>query len=625
MKRFFLTLGLVCFCFYGFSLNARFQVREEVVVSANRVKEKKKDVAKNVKIITKKDIEKMAAETAADVLANIPGVIVSSNGGYGSLTSIYLRGASPSHTIIMVDGIEINDPMSPTRSADISSILASDIEKVEVVYGSESAVYGSDAMAGVVNIITVTNRKKLNVFFEGGSKSTTHTGVNLQNRQGNLFYYAKGFFFDTDGISAADRSFGNTEKDGYTNATFSGGIKYRFDKSEVSTSLMYINIDNDLDNFGGQYGDSPSFEADREDYYGKFEWKYLNPFGLDGYSKFLYNYTSVDRNYDNDNKNFPPIVNSNYRGEFDKFTLFNLLNLGKNSNISFGIEHSEEKGHSYYYTETNWGPYESVFKKKSVNTDSVFVNFVKAFSKVTVNAGLRYDDHDEFGSKTTFNAGFVVPITTTLDFKINGGTGFKAPSLFQLYSSFGNTDLNAEKSDSFEGFFEKRLVEGKLILTAGYFYNKYKDLIYFDMKTYKYANGQNAETKGVETTIRYNGKVFNWHFGFTNISYSADQPSYFYNRPESTMNFGLSYTHFKWQFNISALYYDDRTSFDYLNFKEVKLDSFTVVDLRINYRFNRKFTFYVKGHNIFDEDYEYVYGYGTLGAVYYAGVRYSLY
>ncbi|BBB32272.1 vitamin B12 transporter [Thermotomaculum hydrothermale] len=624
MKRGFLSFFIVFFVVTAFAAGNYYEIKESVVVTATKEKTKKKDIAKNVKVVTKKEIEESGAITAIDALKNVPGVIIASNGGYGSPVSVYLRGASPNHTIVMIDGIKINDPMNPGRSADLSTILASDIERIEIVYGSESAVYGSDAMAGVINIITVSGKRTLNGFFEGGSKSTTSGGINFQNKQGKLFYWMKGSFFDTDGISAADEKMGNTESDSYTNATINGGLKYSFGKNELTASLIYIDTDSDLDNFGGEFGDNPSYTGDRTDYYGKFEWKYNNPFGFDGYTRFGYYYTSIERDYSNPDENFPPVVNSNYKGEFNRFNLHTFLKLSDKNSISFGLETTEEKGHSYYYSESSWGAYESIFPEKSVDTNSAYLNLISKFKFFTLNIGARYDDHDEFGSKGTFNLGFVVPLTETLVFKVNGGNGFKAPSLFQLYSDmYGNKDLKAETSDNYEAFFEKRLLEGKMVFTIGYFYDKYKDLIYFDMTTYRYANGEEAETKGMETTFKYAGKSFSWFFGFTNISYSSDNQAYFYNRPEATMNFGITYKYNQWNCNLTALYYDDRTSFDFLNFKEVKLDSFTVVDARIGYNLNKKLEIYLKGHNIFDEDYEYVYGYGTLGAVYYIGVRYK--
>ncbi len=626
MKKVFLCLFVFLFAFYGFSAGSMYEIKENVVVTANKDKVKKKDIAKNVKVITRKDIEKMGAISAVDVLKNVPGVIVSANGGYGSLTSVYLRGASPNHTIVMVDGIEINDPMNPGRSADLSSIMASDIERIEIVMGSESAVYGSDAMAGVINIITVSDKKGLSFFFEGGSKSTTFGGINFQNKQGNLTYWFKGSFFDTDGISAADSKLeGNSEKDGYSNATVNGGLSFEKGRNKFLASMIYINLDSDLDAMGGLYGDAPEYTSDREEYYGKLEWTYSNPFGFDGYTRLAYYYTKIDRSYDNpdDSVMVLPVLTSNYTGEISRINFHTFVKLSENNSLSFGLETTEEKGDSYYYSESSYGPYESVFPETSVDTNSAYLNLISKFKFFTLNLGVRYDDHDEFGSKGTFNAGIVVPITDTLTFKLNGGTGFKAPSLYQLYAdTYGNPDLKAETSDNYEGFFEKSLMEGKLFFTVGYFYNKYKDLIYFDFTAYRYANGQEAETKGLETTFRYSGESFSWHFGFTNISYSSDNPTYFYNRPEATINFGLSYTIDRWLFSLTSLYYDDRTGYDFWQGKEVELDSFTVFDLKISYRLNKNTDIYLKGHNIFDEDYQYVYGYGTLGAVYYVGIKY---
>ena len=181
-----------------------FQVTEEITVTATRTKTETRNLSQDVHVIDRGEIESSGTTTVDQMLQTIPGILINRNGGPGSPVSIYLRGAKPGHTVVMIDGIEINDPMSTDRSVDLSSILLDAVQRIEIVYGPSAAVYGSDAVAGVINIITTdpsTSGGSLRM--EAGSHGTTLGGFRWSEQSATLNWWMGASYLKTDGVSAA--------------------------------------------------------------------------------------------------------------------------------------------------------------------------------------------------------------------------------------------------------------------------------------------------------------------------------------------------------------------------------------------------------------------------------------
>src|SRR3989338_6499261 len=186
----------------------------EIVVTATRVEESPQDVTQNITLITKDDIEKKGVEFITDSLESYTDMGIVQNGGVGKNATLFLRGGSPNQTVMMIDGVKVKSPT--TGSLDLAGIIIDDIERIEVIKGPQSTLYGSEAMAGVINIITKKGRgkPKLSISAEGGSFSTYKTTASISGAKDVWDYRVTASYFDTGGISAAK---GGTEADGYTN------------------------------------------------------------------------------------------------------------------------------------------------------------------------------------------------------------------------------------------------------------------------------------------------------------------------------------------------------------------------------------------------------------------------
>lgn len=609
-------------CFLSSVANS-VKIVEETTVTATKTKISTKEISKKVVIVTKEDIEESGAETVTDILNKIPGVIVNSNGGTGSLSTVYLRGAKPGQTLVMVDGIEVSDTMSIDNSFDYSSLMAENIERIEVVYGSTSVIYGSDAMAGVINIITVSEDDNGFVKLETGSKSTKIGAFSVQNTYNHLTYWLRGSYFDTEGISAADEKYGNTEKDGYENKTAQFGLKYKLNNSDLLFSGILIDANGDMDNSGGVFGDNPNFTFENKNTFLKSEWNKNSLLGSNSSTKISITYSKTKRNILD-----PGVTTGNYNGQQYKFNWHNTKLVAGIHNLSFGVEYEKEKGDSYYKNVSAWGDFESIFSNKEISTTGVyFIDRISLPYDQTFEMGLRYEDNDMFGGETTYQTGYVKGFENAgLNFKINAGISFKAPSLYQLFSDYGDENLKAENANTYEIGFDKQLFGGSTVFSGSYYNYSFDNMIDFESGLYKYINKTEVELKGFEVSLTYYTKNFNFAAIYNDYS-SIDKETNdsLPKRPDNSFSLNMNCYFGNFSCNLNGVYNSKRKDMNFGTWpaENVILDSFTVLNAKINYKLNKSLLIYVKGRNITNEDYEMVYGYGTYGDTYYGGVIFT--
>jgi vitamin B12 transporter len=241
--------------------------RHEVVVTATRLETPAREVGSSVTVITGEALERFKREFILEALRESVGVSVAQNGGPGEAASVFIRGANSEHTLVLLDGVALNDPVNPSRSADLAHIYFDNIDRVEILRGPQSPLYGSDALAGVVNIITKRGRgpARWTLGLSGGSYGTYSGQAGLSGSSDRLDYSLGVSGFTSGGISAASAlKAGNTEKDGYRNLTLSGriGVSLRKDL-DLEVVGRAVDAGTDIDNFGGAYGDDPN---NRQDY-----------------------------------------------------------------------------------------------------------------------------------------------------------------------------------------------------------------------------------------------------------------------------------------------------------------------------------------------------------------------
>jgi vitamin B12 transporter len=640
MKRFFFFIILLLLSisapFYLYAQEKEVTL-EPVVVTATRIETPMKEIASSVTVISSKDIERKQKTHVLEVLKGVQGLDVVQTSGVGRDASIFIRGANSEHTLVMIDGVEVNDTISPGRSYDFAHLTVDNIERIEVIRGPQSTLYGSDAIGGVINIITKKGEGKPKFFasVEGGTFMTFResTGVSGGNNRVN---YSLGLSrFDTDGISAASKKYGNYERDGYGNTSLSARLGFTpMDNLDIDFILHYINAKTDLDNFGGVGGDDPNYVQKSKQILSKTQVG-LSLFDHRWTQKLAFATTDNDRDVINKMDDQHPFDSERgyYDGQFIKFDWQHNLKLHKTNALIFGFEYEKEEGKSKYYWESIWGPGQSIFPKKTASIRGYYIqDEIKLWDRFFATLGVRIDDHSRLGTEATYR---IAPayLIREIGTKIKGtfGTGFKAPTLYQLYAPatlwgpIGNKDLKPEKSKGWDGGVEQTLFGEKMTFGATYFRNDFEDLIQYEMLR-GYINIAKAETEGLELfaslkpiddlTLRLN-------YTYTETEDKRTGQDLI-RRPKNKFGLDLNYQFLKkGNANLGIIYVGKRDDLDFsvAPTRRVSLNQYTLVNLSASYDISKNFQLFGRVENLLDKEYEEVKGYGTPGLSFFGGIR----
>lgn len=615
---------------------------DEVVVVANRTPEPLQKVGQSVTVITLPEIQRTQTVVVSDLLARTPGVSFSRNGGPGQTTSVRIRGAESDQTVVLIDGVKLNDPSSPGGGYNFANLLVGDVARIEVLRGPQSTLYGSQAIGGVVNIITGEPSKPFGgqAQLEGGSYDTSYGKAGLEGRSGPLSWRLAGAGYITGGISAFDKRLGGRERDGYNNAAVTGRLGYELTPDvALDLRLYYSRARNDFDGFPPPrfaFADDLEFGLTRElvDYTG------LNFNLLDGRLKnrLALQYTDIQReNFNPDQKVTTQTFTAdgtNLRGEYQ-----GVLTLRPGYTAVFGAEHEEQSFRTASPSAFTPNP-PSIHN--DVTLDSGYGQLqAEVIPNLNLTGGVRYDEHSTFGGALTGQASAAWALnqgSTVL--RASYGRGFKAPTLYQLYSPFGNLGLSPEEADGWDAGVEQTFWGGRARVTATYFGRETTNLISFvscfgvvsvactAQPSGFYANIARAEAQGLELagSVRpFAGLEIGANYTFTDSTDQSPGGANFgrelARRPRDTANVSADYV---WPFRLStgvAVRYAGR-SFDNPT-NTVRLKSYTLVDLRVAYPVAQRLELYGRVENLTDRGYETTFRYGSLGRAGYVGLRLS--
>ncbi|MCJ7601553.1 MAG: TonB-dependent receptor [Desulfobulbaceae bacterium] len=613
-------------------------VLDEVVVTATRTDTGANKVGgTSVTVITRDEIAAKQQTTVEEVLKGTPGLDVAANGGPGTNTSIFLRGADAKNTLILVDGIMFNDPSSANRNGNIANLTTDNIERIEIVRGPMSVLYGSNATAGVINIITRKGKGAPASSFgiEGGSYDTWKVYAGSGGSLERLDYSFDISHIDSNGFSIADVDndriphAGNTsENDGWKNSTVSGRFGYELTSDfELVATMRYMDSEVEADDYANGYtGDrfsswpyepepngSKENHTDTEQYLGRLDAKNTFWDGLLN-SNLYYQLSRHDRvNYDNDG-----VESYDYAGKTQEAGWQGTFVVSKTNDLTLGASLYEEKMESG----------SSGISEQAAETKSAWAQEqITLFDSLDLVAGLRYDDHDRFGGKTTYRVApsYLTKFGTL--FKASYGTGFRAASLYELYSSYGNVNLEPEKSRGWDAGFEQELAGGKVLCGITYFALTFEDRIAYDYLTSQYQQAEgDTKTKGVETFVQWRpGENLSLQANYTYTDTRDPDDKRLARRPMHKAGVGAQYRYGKARFNMDLYWVGERDasgSAKDLNGNPVKtLDAYTVVNLAAYYDLTKKVQLYGRIDNLFDEEYEEVWSYATPGLSGYAGIR----
>jgi vitamin B12 transporter len=636
MKHFFTLLLLIIFPSLLFAQSDSINVElKEIVVTATKTESPQIRIASSITVINEQQILNTNKTSVLEILRDVEGVSIAQQGGPGRLSSAYIRGANPDQTLVLIDGVEVNDPGSANNSYDFSSMQTENIQRIEVLRGPQSTLYGSDAMAGVINILTKKGKgePKFSLSAEGGSNNY-YKGSASANGEFKGFNYSLSFSrLKSDGFSAISKKYNNTEKDGYSNNSILSKIGYDFnEKVGVDFIYKYSFSEAELDQ-ASKTGDDPNYKYDFKQQLLKgnvslnlFEGKIDQRIGA-SFTKVISN--AVD---ELDELN-PATSSSNFTsGNRIKFDFQNDFRLLENNVITLGFETEEEKAENTYSSMSEFGPYDSALPESKVRTSSVYLqDQINLWNVLFVTAGGRYDSHEKFGSETTFRiAGAYLIAKTGTKIKATYGTGFKAPALFDLFDpSFGNPELEAEKSSGFDFGFEKFFMNDALHFGITYFQMNIDNLIGFD-ENFKAVNINKVKTTGVEMFVAVPnifGVSINGNYTFTNSkdnsAGSADDGLVLLRRPKHKLSLNLNYNYNDaLNFNLGFRFVGEREDKDFSTFpvERVKLDSYSIFDFAAAYNINDLIKVYGRAENIFNADYEEVLFYATVGRSAYLGL-----
>jgi vitamin B12 transporter len=616
--------------------SARIYTLSEVVVSATRTNTPSIEIASSVTVIDSAEIERREKNTVLNLLKTEYGLSFAQQGSFGSLASVFTRGAGTGHTLILVDGIEVNMPNDPSGTFDFGNLPVDNIERIEILRGPQSTLYGSDALAGVINIISKKGTGKTGFFLstEGGSYNSYKGLAGINGSHDFLNYSLTLSRAKTDGFSSASEEAGNTEKDGSSSYNLSSKIGAEITEDlDLNFIFRFTKADVDYDQFGGQFGDDPTYVYKLEESAFRTEGKYS---ALNGMWKQKLGF-SVFRNvrkYSNDAFVYDA-SRAFYDGRKLKFDWQNNFYLSNTNTLTFGIETEQEKAETEYYVFSEMFPFESVQPESKTRTTGIYLQDQLRLGNFFGTAGIRFDDHQRFGSAVTYRlAPALIIWQTGTKLRATFGTGFKAPSLYYLFDpTYGNPDLDPEKSIGWDAGIEQYLWNSKLVVGATYFENHFEDLFGTD-ENFRTININKAETRGVEFYLILNPLKeisMKGNFTYTDAkdksvnSPDKDQP--LIRRPKLKASYEANYNfNNKANINAEVIFAGESDDKDFSQFpsQRVKLKSYSIVNLAASYKIFEFLQLYGRVENLFDTDYEQVLGYATPGLSGYTGIKISL-
>jgi vitamin B12 transporter len=588
------------------------QTPDDIVVTAAGVPQDAGQVGQAVTVIDRATIEQRQAVAIADLLATPPGVTVSRSGGLGTLTSLNIRGAEGGQTLVLIDGVRVNDPSSAAGAFDFANLLAGSIERVEVLRGPNAVAWGSQAIGGVVNVVTEQPVAgfKGHAQVEGGSFDTVLGSGGVAGGNDRINGALTAGWISTDGISAYDKG---KERDGYDQVGGAGRLNVALAPG-IGLDLRgyYAHSRVDLDGYPPPayiFTDDSEY-AETQELYG---YAGLHADFADGRFRNRVAVTLADINRDNYDPTAGEAPIYFYRGRSERYEYQGDYTIGMVRLVA-GIEHEDSRmfdGADHFSTGV---------------TSEYGEAIVNPVRQLTLSAGVRNDDHDVYGSHVSFGANAALRLDTGTTVRGSYAEGFKAPTLYQLYAPYyGNADLEPETAKSYDIGVEQRLIGDQLVASATWFHRNTSNLIVGDPLTYRYFNYDRARAKGVELALTMrptDAFIVTGSYSIIdteNLSPGADFGNDLARRPRHSASLSADYR-FAFGLSVGGAVTMVGDSFDNPA-NTVRLDGYALAGIRAELPVTHTISIYGRIDNLFDEKYETVATYGSYGRAAYGGIR----
>jgi vitamin B12 transporter len=587
----------------------------DIVVTATGFAQPRVETGQAISVIDRNRLDTLQAATIADAIQTIPSVRVATRGGIGGQSSAFIRGGNSSQTLVLIDGVRLNDPSSPNGLFDFGGLMTGNVGRVEVLRGPNSIIWGSQAIGGVVNVQSIIPARAFaaTASAEYGRYDTGQVRANIAGTSGKFEGSVGGAYFTSGGISSLKSG---TERDGYRNNAANGRLK--------------INL-------------SDAFSLDLRGYYNHGRVNYDSPFGAGGnalpvsrntqfigyvganssllddrlHSRMSYARTDIKR------VGKDPVVfsfnNFDVAGTIDRFELHNSFDIVPAATIVFGIEHER----SFATTSFEGAP-------ADVARNRVTSGFAQAILRpatgLTMTGGVRHDDYSTYGGQTTLGGNIAyTPNEGRTVFRATYGEGFRAPTLSEGQPPYGNRALKPETARNFDLGAEHGFLGNKARASITYFNRKSSNLISFSFDTFQSENIERVRSNGVEfelalkplptLDVRANYGLVNARIRTLGVQFGNRLAL----RPRENATVSLDWQT-PWRASIGGSVALTGDSFDN-QANTVRLDGYLLASLRASVPLGETFELFGRVENLFNAQYEIVKGYGTYGRNAHIGVR----
>lgn len=590
---------------------------DDTVVSASPTETSRRQVGSSVTVITEEDIQRRGSRTLNEILRSVPGFDVRQSGGPGQQSTIFTRGTNGSQTKVLLDGIPLNDPSSPNRAFDPANFLLDNVQRIEVIRGPQSTIYGSDAIGGVVNIVTRRGEgpTQVRTTHERGSFGTYSQATTISGGTEKFWYSLSGAWFTTDGFSAASSG---TENDGYENGTLTGRVGALLtDDWDFDVSWRYIDSDVDLDNFTTD----AARNLDNEQFFLRAQTTLTQ---LDGMLEHRAGYSFAS--YKRDDLNGFQRFFDGESHQFDYQAKLTTIDDGSfGHSVTGGVEHIQEDIQQDTSSMFIFFPAEA----SQFGTGGFVENQFSVNDRWFTTAAYRHDDYSRAGTADTYRvtSRLLIP-ESHMDIHGAVGTGFRSPALAEVAAGFGfNPNLRPEESFGWEVGVEKRMFDDKVVVDATYFRNDLENLIVFQAPTFSAMNIGSALTAGVEVS----GQVELDSDTFLTASYTNtktrdnDARNQLLRRPRHKFDATLSrfLLDHRAQISLNLRYVGAREDIG-ATFSRTTLSEYFLLNASAWWQVSKNVRLFARVDNITDQQYEDVFGFNTADISAYGGVTIAL-
>lgn len=607
MKQKNLIAALLC-AVTPLAYAANTEMLDEVVVTATRVEQPLKQSLMHTTVIGQQDIQSSQAADVPTLLKSLAGVEIYQSGGIGKQSSLFMRGSNSSHTLVLVDGVRINS--ATTGATALDQIMLDQVERIEVVRGNVSSMYGSEAIGGVVQIFTKRGKgaPSFNVGGGVGSNNTRRASAGLGGETGDTAFNVQLSKFQTDGISAIKPSVVaavNPDADGYDNTSVSANVRQAL-TADHSVSASWLQSLGDV-----QYDSSTAKTSDANT-----STSVLRKFSLVSDNRFAEAWSSRVQ-WASGEDEYKTYLNggaaSSLRTNNDQLAWQNTVTLASGGSLLLGVERLDQR-----VTST------TVYSKVDRQVDSLLAGYSGTYAAQQVQLNLRQDRYSDFGTASTGVFGYGYAVNEA--WRVNAGisTAFKAPTFTDLYGpiSWGsNTGLNPERSNNRE--LGVQYAVDRQRLNVVYFDNQITDLIAAD-SAWKLQNLNAARIDGLEVNYTVQSDETTFKAVLTQQNPRDERTGLvLLRRAKFFSNVGLSRQIGQWKIGGEWQHSGERVDYDINTFARTTLVAYDVMNISAGYNVDKHLALSLRVDNLFDHDYMLAHGYNTPGRTLFLGLSYQ--